>query len=131
LRLLQVPVAVDAWKDADSVLRWITRYGYNVHNTRDLAISLLNTVSGVNPQVVNFWAGHGVDRLGYNQFWTVNPSYVEEQYRLAEQYLNLTSNWQPESIKSVAKENEELRERLTKLEGQFVTIPKDRYTSER
>src|SRR5208282_2662794 len=30
----------------------MTRYGYNAHNTRDLAISLLNTVSGINPQVI-------------------------------------------------------------------------------
>jgi hypothetical protein len=61
-----------------------SRYGYNVHNTRDLAISLLNTVQGFNPQVADFMAGHDIDPLGYNQFYLVKPNYVKEQYLLAE-----------------------------------------------
>jgi hypothetical protein len=71
-----------------------TRYGYNIHNTRDLAISLLNTVPGFNPLVAEFMAGHAdkIDRLRYNEFWNVKPNYVLKQYAIAEPYLNIISN---------------------------------------
>lgn len=75
-----------------------TRYGYNAHNTRDLAISLLETVPGLNPNCPQFWAGHEIDPLGYNQFYNVKPEYVEQQYRLAEPHLNIltqTSQTEP------------------------------------
>lgn len=68
------------------------RYGYNIHNTRDIAISLLNTVEGLNPLCPDFWAGHEIDDLGYNKFYELKPDYVEDQYRLAEPYLNIISN---------------------------------------
>jgi hypothetical protein len=106
-----------------------TRYGYNIHNTRDLAISLLNTVSGLNPLCIEFWAGHDIDKLGYNQFYSIKPDYVHEQYELAEPFLNLISNWQPDSAKNMTEENEELRQRLTKLEGQFETILKTKFAA--
>lgn len=69
-----------------------TRYGFNVHNTRDLTISLLNTVDGLNPLSIQFWAGHEIDPLRYNQFYKVKPRYVEEQYRLAAPYLNILTH---------------------------------------
>ncbi len=106
-----------------------SRYGYNAHNTRDLAISLLNTVSGLNPKCIEFWAGHEIDRLGYNQFYNLKPDYVLEQYGLANPHLNILSNWQPQEMKSIAKENEELRGRLSRLEGQFETILKTKFTT--
>ncbi len=84
-----------------------TRYGYNAHNTRDLAISLLNTIPGINPQAINFWAGHDIDPLGYNQFYSIKPEYVLEQYRLAEPHLNILT--QPSSPdKSLQQKVEEL-----------------------
>ena len=70
-------------------LRSCVRYGFNVHNTRDLAISLLATISNLKPVCTEFWAGHTVDPLGYNQFYNVKPAWVEEQYRLAIPYLNI------------------------------------------
>ncbi len=105
------------------------RYGFNVHNTRDLAISLLNTVAGLNPQCIEFWAGHEVDPLGYNQFYSIKPDYVLDQYGLAEPHLNILSGWQPEKLNEMAKENEELRGRLERLEGRFETILKTKFGS--
>jgi len=90
-----------------------TRYGYNAHNTRDLAISLLETVPGLNPNCAQFWAGHEIDPLGYNQFYNVKPEYVEEQYRLALPYLNIISGAKnPEQSR---KEIEEMRGELKEL----------------
>jgi integrase len=43
-----------------------SRYGYNAHNTRDLAISTLNTVPGFNPQVAEVISGH-LKNYGFNQ----------------------------------------------------------------
>jgi hypothetical protein len=67
------------------------RYGYNVHNTRDLAISLANMVEGFNPLCAEFYAGHTrrIDPLGYNQFWKVKPDYVMKQYLILEPHLNI------------------------------------------
>jgi len=68
-----------------------TRYGFGVHNTRDLAISILCTVPGLKEIVIDFWAGHTVDPLHYKEFYSVKPQWVEEQYRLAIPYLNIFS----------------------------------------
>ena len=87
------------------------RYGYNVHNTRDLAISLLNTVPRLNPKCIEFWAGHDIDPLGYNQFYQTQPAYVVEQYKLAEPYLNILSGPQ----QAEAQEVKTLREELEQL----------------
>ncbi len=94
--------------------RYTVRYGFNVHNTRDLAISVLNTVSGLNPKCIEFWAGHDIDPLGYNQFYSVKPQWVQEQYKLAEPYLNILTGNQGES-KETQAELQRLREELEEL----------------
>lgn len=104
------------------------RYGFGVHNTRDLAISLLNTVAGLNPLCPEFWAGHDIDPLGYNQFYNIKPDYVLEQYRLAEPHLNIVSMSATEQEN--AKEMESLREEVAKLRGQFETILKTKFGAE-
>jgi hypothetical protein len=93
-----------------------TRYGFNLHNTRDLAISLLNTVSGLNPKCCEFWAGHDIDPLGYNQFFSVKPDYVEDQYRLAEPHLNIISSPQLSST-DLKKRDEELAAMRSQLDN--------------
>lgn len=100
-----------------------TRYGYNAHNTRDLAISLLNTVPGINPLTINFLAGHEIDELGYNEFYSVKPDYVRDQYMIGEPYLNIMSNPKTEDVKSIARENQELRERIQRLESRPAATP--------
>ena len=65
------------------------RYGFGVHNTRDLAISELCTVPGFNIMCADFMAGHEIDPLKYKEFWKTKPQYVDEQYRLAMPHLNL------------------------------------------
>lgn len=69
-----------------------SRYGYNVHNTRDLAISLLSTVPNLKDFVVEFWSGHEIDPLQYKDLYNLQPKFAADQYRLAEPYLNIISN---------------------------------------
>lgn len=66
------------------------RYGFNVHNTRDLAISHLIEVPGLKDICVEYWAGHQIDALGYRDL-SLKPQFVEKQYRLAMPYLNIFS----------------------------------------
>lgn len=104
-----------------------TRYGYNTHEMRDVARSLLHTKAkhdGLDELAVEFWMGHEVDPLHYNKFY-LDRDYMLSQYKIAEPYLDIISH-QPEELKTVAQENVELRERLTRLEGQFETILKTR-----
>jgi hypothetical protein len=69
------------------------RYGYNVHNTRDLAISHLMEVPNLKETVVEYWAGHEIDPLQYRDL-SLKPEFVEAQYRLAAPYLNIISGKQ-------------------------------------
>lgn len=72
------------------------RYGYNVHNTRDLAISHLTEVPNLKDVVVEWWAGHEIDPLQYRDL-SLKPEFVEAQYHLAAPYLNiLTGKQEPE-----------------------------------
>ena len=64
------------------------RYGFNIHNTRDLAISLLATVPNLKDHCIEYWAGHEIDPLHYKDL-TLHPQFLEEQYRLAIPYLNI------------------------------------------
>ena len=86
------------------------RYGFNIHNTRDLAISLLATVPNLKDHCVEYWAGHEIDPLHYRDL-TLHPQFLEQQYRLAMPYLNLLSGATPDT-----KETEQLRDRVAELE---------------
>jgi hypothetical protein len=98
-----------------------SRYGYNIHNTRDLAISLLATVPDMKDHCVEYWAGHEIDPLHYKDL-SLHPQFLEEQYRLAIPYLNILSVSQTEQEN--LKEVERLREEVRELKGQFETILK-------
>jgi hypothetical protein len=70
-----------------------SRYGYNAHETRDLAKSLLHTHAlrdGFDMDCCEFWLGHTVDPLGYDKFFN-DTEYVRKQYLIAEKYLNIIS----------------------------------------
>ena len=64
------------------------RYGFNMHNTRDLVISHLTEVPNLKEVSVEYWAGHQIDPLGYRDL-RLKPQFLEEQYRLAIPYLNI------------------------------------------
>jgi hypothetical protein len=86
------------------------RYGYGVHNTRDLAISELCTVPGFNIMVADFMAGHEVDPLKYKEFWKTKPQYVDEQYRLAIPHLSILTGQAP----STGMSEDEMVQRLAR-----------------
>ena len=74
------------------------RYGYGLHELRDLARSVLEKARGekldgkgeaFNPLSAEFWMGHSVDPLYYNKIWQLDPEYNLTQYRTAERYLNV------------------------------------------
>jgi len=70
-----------------------TRYGYNSHDTRDLASSIW-TVSGANEKVCEFLMGHPklIDPNLYKRFWKTHPQFVVDEYRKALPHLNLISS---------------------------------------
>jgi hypothetical protein len=93
-----------------------TRYGFNVHNTRDLAISELCTVPGFNVMVADFIAGHEIDPLRYKEFYKTKPQYVEEQYRLAAPYLSIVG------APPGSQETEEQKRTITRLEERLAKL---------
>jgi hypothetical protein len=123
MRLLRRARLIPKEKSNDSG----TRYGFNMHNTRDLAISLLNTAPGFNPLCAEFWAGHEIDPLGYNQFYNIKPQYVEQQYRLALPYLSIIG---ASANTQTSQEVESLRAEIEKLKGQFETLTRGRFASD-
>ncbi len=108
-----------------------SRYGFNAHEMRDVATSWLHTHAkqdGFDMDCVRLWSGQvgQIDPLKYDKFYK-DLDYTRKQYLIAEPYLDIITG-QPQELKTVAKENEELRQRLTALEGQFETILKTKFT---
>jgi len=72
-----------------------TRYGYGIHELRDLGRSLAERakteVQGFNEKSVEFWMGHEIDPYDYNKIWKLDSEYNLNQYRIAEKYLNILS----------------------------------------
>lgn len=104
-----------------------TRYGYNTHEMRDVARSLLHTKGkhdGLDELAIEFFMGHEVDPLHYNKFY-LDREYMIQQYRIAEPYLNILSMSAAEQEN--AKEMESLREEVKQLRGQFETILKTKF----
>ncbi|MFH0848629.1 MAG: hypothetical protein V1857_03930 [archaeon] len=102
-----------------------TRYGYNPHEMRDMAKSLLHTQAkkdGFDMDCAEFWLGHTVDPLGYDKFFN-DFEYVKKQYLIAEKYLNIIS--QPQEgkvVKEQAERLQEIEERNRTLEKKFETL---------
>lgn len=73
-----------------------SRYGWNLHEMRDEAITLLHTHAknqGFDMDCVRLWSGQvgQIDPLKYDKFYR-DEEYVKQQYLLAEPYLNIISN---------------------------------------
>jgi hypothetical protein len=70
-----------------------TRYGYNLHEFRDVARTLLHLrgkLDGLDMDCVEFWMGHETDPNKYDKFY-LDREYVLGQYRKAEKHLNILS----------------------------------------
>ena len=88
-----------------------TRYGYNTHEMRDVARSLLHThgkADGLDQDCVELWLGHEIDPLHYNKFY-LDREYVQHQYCLAEKFLNIISN-PPVTTEEVKRQKQELED---------------------
>jgi hypothetical protein len=110
-----------------------SRYGYNLHEMRDVATTYLHIqakAEGLDMDCVKFWCGQvgQIDPLKYDKFYK-EKEYTRAQYLIAEKYLNIMTG-HPQQLKTVVQENVELRERMAKLEGQFETILTTKLTGE-
>jgi len=108
------------------------RYGYNSHEMRDAARTLLHVkakAENFDLDVAEFMMGHTsrLDPLKYDKFY-LEQEYMTAQYRIAEKYLNIVSMSAAEEEN--AKEMQSLREEVKQLKGQFETIIKTRFANE-
>lgn len=95
------------------------RYGYNTHEMRDVARSLLHVKGqpdGLDEISIEFFMGHEVDPLHYNKFF-LDKEYTRKQYQIAEKYLNIISNPQISSAELQKRDREltQLREKYDSL----------------
>lgn len=107
------------------------RYGYNLHEFRDVARTLLHLEGkkdALDLECVEFWMGHITDPNHYDKFYT-DKNYTLEQYRIAEKYLNIVSgkigqpvNLQAEFIKLLS--NPQVRQEIISSQT-FQEIIKD------
>jgi len=108
-----------------------SRYGYNAHEMRDIARSLLHVRAkrdDFDQDVAEFILGHTgrLDPMKYDKFY-LDQDYMREQYLIAAKHLNILS--MPAAEQENAKEMETLREEVAKLRGQFETILKTKFAS--
>ena len=100
-------------------------YGYGLHNLRDLARSILDTIQGTklnktdpdrdafNANSAEYWMGHTIDPMGYNQMHNLDPTRSPKQYRIAESRLNIISHIEhPDISKEI---DDKITERLDEL----------------
>ncbi len=67
-----------------------TRYGFNLHEMRDIARSLWHE-NGSDLSVAEFTLRHSIDKNGYDRIMTLSPDYAIKEFKKAEPYLNLMS----------------------------------------
>lgn len=114
---------VDGFGDVSS------RYGYNPHELRDLARSVLEKAKGegFNTLSAEYWMGHKVDPLFYNKIWKLDPAYNLEQYRIAEKHLNIVSGMQTDrsheqEIQRLKKDWEEKEQAILEVLQRLTTV---------
>lgn len=100
------------------------KYGYNLHEMRHIAKSLLHTnatVDGFDMDVCKWMMGHTVDHLGYDKFHQ-NTEYVRKHYLLSEKCLNIISTppgamseKEQNQIRGLMREMEELKRDLLEI----------------
>jgi len=92
-----------------------SRYGYNPHEMRDVATTLLHLKAksdGFDMDCAKFWSGRlsGLDREKYDKFYQ-DAEFVRNQYLIAEKYLNIVSG-----AEAAAPTIQELAERIAQPE---------------
>jgi len=102
-----------------------SRYGYNAHDMRDVAISLCHTEVkklGFDMDCCKFWAGQvgQVDPLKYDKFYQ-DSSYMRDQYLIAENCLNIISQ-KPAGSPEQQKEIETLRDDMAKMQREVAEV---------
>ncbi|MEM4246464.1 MAG: hypothetical protein QW390_04120 [Candidatus Bathyarchaeia archaeon] len=117
LRLCRETLRLHGYEKGRSV-----RYGYNLHEFRDLAKTLLHIGAkgeGLDMACVEYRMGHRLraDPYGYDKFYA-DRGYMLQQYRIAERHLNIVSGAAAQSQAGVEK----LRECYTLLERAFATL---------
>jgi len=95
-----------------------SRYGYNAHEMRDVAMSLCHTQVkklGFDMDSAKFWAGQvgQVDPLKYDKFYE-DSTYMRDQYLIAENCLNILSQ-KPTASPEQQKEIQTLRDEVRSL----------------
>jgi integrase len=100
------------------------RYGYNTHECRDIARSLLHTrghADNFDLDCAEFWMGHTsrLDPNKYDKFY-MDQEYMRSQYKLAEKYLNIISGTISRQAEEKTKEQisllqEQVKELYAKL----------------
>jgi hypothetical protein len=111
-----------------------SRYGFNPHEMRDVARSLLHIrakADGFDADCAELWMGHTsrLDPLKYDKFY-LDREYVLSQYRIAEKYLNIISNpphAPTEEMKKRDDEIETLKEKMGKLEETMKLLASGEY----
>jgi len=88
------------------------RYGYNLHEMRDVAKSLWHE-SGADLLVADFCMGHTVDALGYDKVYQLSPDYAVRQFKTAEPYITLT---EVKTTRESTRDMQDLKDRLARLE---------------
>jgi len=91
-----------------------SRYGFNIHEMRDLARSIWHK-SGADKDVAEFLMGHVVDRNKYDKIYTLDPEWVKNEYRKALPYLNIISS--ETATKEQQEELQFLRDKINRIEG--------------
>ena len=93
-----------------------SRYGFNLHEMRDVATSYLHVNAkgdGLDMDCVKLWCGQvgEIDPLRYDKFYK-DANYIRTQYLIAEKYLDIISNpnLQAQNTEEVKGMKEELQE---------------------
>jgi hypothetical protein len=93
-----------------------TRYGYNLHEMRDVAASYLHVTAkgeGLDMDCIKLWSGRvgDIDPNNYDKFYQ-DTDYITKQYLIAEKYLNIISGKPAEQ----EHETKQLQSRVDYLE---------------
>ena len=104
------------------------RYALHPHCFRKYFFTQM-IAAGIDRGIAEHFMGHkfGLD----TNYLRLSDEALDQEYRRASDRLTFLSDISPKSqeLNNIVRENEELRERLARLEGQFETILKTRLTS--
>lgn len=105
------------------------RYGYNLHEFRDLAKTLLHLEAkkdGFDMDAAEYFLGHVTDPNSYDKFYN-DGKYLLEQYRIAEKHLNIVSRIQTDrlheqEIQRLKKDWEEKEQAILEVLQRLTTV---------